>query len=222
MVNNSDSRTQRTLLERLAQSGGHNQAAWSEFVDRYGRKIYGWCLRWRLQAADAEDVTQIVLFKLAQRMKDFTYDPGRSFRAWLKTVTHHAWQDYVDSRQTAILATGGDPTGACLDSVTARDDLSGELERLFDLELLETAMQRVRLRAAPHTWMAFSMTAVEGIPAPEVARRLGMRIAGSTRPGAPSSSGCRRSAGRWNRCRKPGNTRASRLGPPAGRELLEW
>jgi RNA polymerase sigma factor (sigma-70 family) len=173
MVNDSDSRTQRTLLERLAQSGGRNQAAWSEFVDRYGRKIYGWCLRWRLQDADAQDVTQIVLLKLAQRMKDFTYDPGRSFRAWLKTVTHHAWQDYVDSRRTATLTAGGDR----LDSVAAREDLSRELERLFDLDLLETAMQRVRLRAAPHTWMAFSMTAVEGIPAPEVARRLGMKIA---------------------------------------------
>ena len=31
-------------------------------------------------------------------------------------------------------------------------------------------MQRVRLRAAPRTWRAFSMTAVEGIPAPEVAQ----------------------------------------------------
>jgi RNA polymerase sigma factor (sigma-70 family) len=177
MANDSDSRTQRTLLERLAQSGGRNQAAWSEFVDRYGRKIYGWCLRWRLQDADAQDVTQIVLLKLARRMKDFTYDPGRSFRAWLKTVTHHAWQDYVDSRQTAALATGGDPDQERLDSITARDDLSAELERLFDLDLLETAMQRVRLRAAPHTWTAFSMTALEGIPAPEVARRLGMKIA---------------------------------------------
>jgi RNA polymerase sigma factor (sigma-70 family) len=173
----SDSRTQRTLLERLAQSGGENQAAWSEFVDRYGGKIYGWCLRWRLQDADAQDVTQIVLLKLAQRMKDFTYDPGRSFRAWLKTVTHHAWRDYVESRKTAALATGGDPADGPLDSVTARDDLSRELERVFDLDLLETAMQRVRLRAAPHTWTAFSMTAVEGIPAPEVARRLGMKIA---------------------------------------------
>ncbi len=59
----------------------------------------------------------------------------------------------------------------------ARDDLTHELEGLFDLELLETAMQRVRLRAAPHTWMAFSMTAMEGMAAPEVARRLGMKIA---------------------------------------------
>ena len=58
------------------ESGGQNQAAWSEFVDRYGRKIYGWCLRWGLQDADAQDVTQIVLLKLVQRMKDFTYDPG--------------------------------------------------------------------------------------------------------------------------------------------------
>ena len=38
-------------------------------------------------------------------------------------------------------------------------------------------MRRVRLLAAPHTWMAFSMTALEGIPAPEVARRLDMKIA---------------------------------------------
>jgi RNA polymerase sigma factor (sigma-70 family) len=177
MANLSDSRTHLTLLERLARSGSPNQAAWSEFVDRYGRKIYGWCLRWRLQDADAQDVTQIVLLKLAQRMKGFTYDPGRSFRAWLKTVTHHAWQDFVECRRTAPLATGGGTAEERLDSVTARDDLSRELEGLFDLELLETAMQRVRLRAAPHTWMAFSMTAVEGIAAPEVARRLGMKIA---------------------------------------------
>jgi RNA polymerase sigma-70 factor (ECF subfamily) len=175
--NLADSRTRRTLLERLARSGGRNQAAWSEFVDRYGRKIYGWCLRWRLQDADAQDVTQVVLLKLAQRMKDFTYDPDRSFRAWLKTVTHHAWQDFVRSRRTAPLATGGDWTDEKLDSVAARDDLARALEGLFDMELLEMARQTVRLRAAPHTWTAFSMTAIEGIAAPEVARRLGMKIA---------------------------------------------
>lgn len=145
-----DSRTHQTLLARLAQSGCQSQAAWSEFVSRYGRKIYGWCLRWRLQDADAEDVTQIVLFKLAGRMKAFTYDPGQSFRAWLKTVTHHAWQDFVASRQTTLLAAGGDFLAERLESVAVRDDLSRELEGLFDLELLENAMQRVRLHMAPH------------------------------------------------------------------------
>jgi RNA polymerase sigma-70 factor (ECF subfamily) len=166
------------LLERLARSGDPNQAAWSEFVARYGRKIYGWCLRWRLQDADAQDVTQIVLCKLTQRMKDFAYDPDRSFRAWLKTVTHHAWQDFVASRRTAAMATGRDSVHEeRLNSIAARDDLSRALESLLDMDLLETAMQRVRLHAASHTWLAFSMTAMEGIAAPEVARRLGMKIA---------------------------------------------
>ena len=171
-----DSRTQRSLLERLAQSGGRNQAAWSDFVDRYGRKIYGWCLRWGLQQADAQDVTQVVLLRLVRRMKDFTYDPGRSFRAWLKTVTHHAWRDFLDSRQCTEMARGGDGHSEQLESLTARDDLSRRVEELFDLELLEAAMRRVRLRAAPHTWHAFSLTAVEGVPAPEAARRLGMKV----------------------------------------------
>jgi RNA polymerase sigma factor (sigma-70 family) len=172
----SDSRTQRTLLERLTQPGDGNQAAWAEFVDRYGRKIYGWCLRWGLRREDAQDVTQVVLLKLVRRMKEFTYDPSRRFRAWLKTVTHHAWRDFVDSRQNSQIACGGDDGWAQLEGLMARDDLSRELEGLFDLELLEKAMQQVRHRAAPHTWAAFSMTAVEGIPAPEVALRLDMKV----------------------------------------------
>ena len=53
------------------------------------------------------------------------------------------------------LANGGDVAKERLDSIAARDDLSHELEATFDLELMETAMQRVRLRAAPRTWRAF-------------------------------------------------------------------
>jgi RNA polymerase sigma-70 factor (ECF subfamily) len=173
----SVSRTHETLLARLAQSGAQDQTAWSEFVDQYGRKIYGWCLRWRLQHADAQDVTQIVLLKLATRMKDFTYDPNRSFRAWLKTVAHHAWQDFAANRKTAPLANDEDSPEARLESIAAREDLSRKLEEVYDLELLDAAMQRVRLRAAPHTWRAFAMTALEGIAAPEVASRLGMEVA---------------------------------------------
>jgi RNA polymerase sigma-70 factor (ECF subfamily) len=169
--------TQGSLLERLAQPGTPNQSAWSEFVARYGRKIHLWCLRWGLQPADAQDVTQIVLLKLVRRMKEFTYDPKRRFRAWLKTVTYHAWRDFVDSRQSAPLAPGRGAGLERLDSLAAAADLARGLEETFDLELLETAMRRVRLRAAPHTWQAFSLTAVQGIPAPEVASRLGMKVA---------------------------------------------
>src|SRR5262249_4153674 len=90
----NDSGTRVTLLGRLRPDPG-DQRAWAEFVEHYGRRVYGWCRRWGLQEADAQDVTQNVLLRLAGKMKEFSYDPARSFRAWLKTVTQHSWSDYV-------------------------------------------------------------------------------------------------------------------------------
>src|SRR5262245_27156971 len=72
-----ETRTSVTLLARLRQIPA-DQAAWAEFTERYGRKIYAWCRRWNLQEADAEDVTQIVLLKLAEKMQRFEYDREKS------------------------------------------------------------------------------------------------------------------------------------------------
>jgi RNA polymerase sigma-70 factor (ECF subfamily) len=139
-------------LERVARAGLPDQAAWAEFVERYGRKVYQGCLRWKLQEADAQDVTQVVLLKLAVRMKEFRYDPARSFRAWLKTVAHHAWKDFVESKQRAGVAQGSTQDQTWLHTIEAREDLVKGLEEQFDLELLEQAMEAVRPRVAANNW----------------------------------------------------------------------
>ena len=77
--------TSVTLLTQLRQAPS-DQAAWGVFVERYGRHIYRWCREWKLQDADAEDVTQEILAKLARKLHAFAYDPSRSFRGWLKTL----------------------------------------------------------------------------------------------------------------------------------------
>ena len=122
-----EARTSATLLGRLRRSPA-DEAAWCEFVDRYGRMIYRWCLRWKLQQVDAEDVTQIVLLKLADKMRTFVYDRARSFRAWLKTVTHHAWQDYADTRRRFPPGAGGSWPDEALHSAEAREDLVEHLQ----------------------------------------------------------------------------------------------
>jgi RNA polymerase sigma factor (sigma-70 family) len=171
-----DSGTRITLLGRLRRDPT-NQAAWGEFVEHYGAKIYGWCRKWNLQEADAQDVTQNVLLKLAQKLREFTYDPSRSFRAWLKTLTHHAWSDYLEIRQRPGLGSGDSQVGAMLHSVEARDDLVKHLEAEFDRELLDEAMLRVRLRVAPQTWQAFVLTALEGLSGADAAPRVPMQVA---------------------------------------------
>jgi len=176
MAKPGDSGTRLTLLQRLARADAPDQEAWSEFVEHYGRKIYQWCARWGLQPADAEDVTQTVLLKLAERMKNFAYDPNSSFRAWLKTVTHHAWRDFVDGRRKPGRGQGSDETLDQMQTIAAREDLTQRLEEQFDLELLEKAKQLVRLQTAPHNWQAFCLTVLEGVAAADVAERLEMPI----------------------------------------------
>jgi RNA polymerase sigma-70 factor (ECF subfamily) len=168
--------TRVTLLARLRQDPT-DQAAWSEFVERYGRHIYRWCRQWQLQDADAEDVTQDILVKLARKLRDFAYDPSRSFRAWLKTVAHHAWRDFVDGRRPVVAAASDSHLWELLQSLEAREDLVQKLEEAFDLELLEAAKVRVRLRVAPHTWEAFRLLAIDGLPAAEVAARVQLQVA---------------------------------------------
>jgi RNA polymerase sigma factor (sigma-70 family) len=177
MDEHPETRTRATLLERLYRTGTPNEEAWREFVDLYGRQIYQWCRFWQLQDADAQEVTQQVLVQLLAKMKEFVYDPGRSFRAWLKTLTHHAWQNRVVSRQHKMAGGADSQAWEHLLAAPARDDLAQRLEQEFDRELMEQAMLRVRLRVALHNWEAFRLTALEGVSAREVAQRLDMKIA---------------------------------------------
>jgi len=167
--------TRSTLLTKLRQNPS-DQAGWDEFVERYGRHIYRWCRQWNLQDADAEDVTQDILMKLTQKLRVFAYDPSRSFRSWLKTVTHHAWRDFEESRHSQASSSDSRIRERIL-SLEAREDFSQKLEHAFDLELLETAKVRVRLRVAPHTWEAFQLTALEGQPVNEVAAKVQLQVA---------------------------------------------
>ena len=174
MHGDTGSRTSASLLARLREAPA-DQTAWAAFVDRYGRKVYGWCRHWGLQEADAQDVTQDVLVRLAEKMRGFAYDPSRSFRAWLKTLARHALSDFCDARGRA--AAGGSQAVELLHAVEAREDLLLRLEGEFDQEVYEEALARVQSRVTPKTWRAFELTAREGRSGAEVAAELGMNVA---------------------------------------------
>jgi RNA polymerase sigma-70 factor (ECF subfamily) len=167
--------TRLSLLTRLTRPGPFDERAWQEFVHHYAPLVFRWCRQHGLQDMDAEDVTQQVMLKLATRLPTFSYDPSKSFRGWLRTLTSHAWVDFLGDQ--GHRGSGDTGVWRLLTSVASRDDLLKRIDDEFDLELVEIAVARVRQRVEPATWDAFRMTAIEGLPAAEVARTLGKQVA---------------------------------------------
>ena len=170
------SSTHVSLLVRI-QNDPTDQQAWVEFVQRYGPKIHAWARQWQLQESDAEDVTQNVLLKLATKLRTFAYDPALSFRGWLRALTQNALSDFLSERRRPGQGSGDSGMLDILETVEARADLESQLRAAFDRELLEEAMARVQARVAAHRWLAFQLTAVEGLSGAEAAARLDMKVA---------------------------------------------
>ena len=170
-----DADTSVTLLERLQKNPGDPQA-WDLFIERYQPRIRTWCLSWGLQDSDADDVAQEVLVKLFAALGKFQYDPSRSFRAWLKTVTQHAWCDFLAARRKDP-GHNSERIETIADSAEARSELERQIEDAFDHELLDLAMHHIKNRVKDSTWDAFRLTALDGLSGVDAASRLGIPVA---------------------------------------------
>ncbi len=172
-----------SFRDRLSQSffarlKANEAGAWAELLKRFVPVIYQWCRAWHLQVADAQDLTQNVLLKLARRIRTLQYDPAKSFRAYLKTLARYAWCDLLSEREKPGAGGGSGSALRQIESEAARDDLASRLEDDYEQELLRKAMEIVQSRVQPRTWEAFRLTALEGLPGVETARRLGLSVAG--------------------------------------------
>jgi len=73
------------VLARRAAEG--DEAAWGAVVDRFGPLLWAICRRFRLSAADADDVAQAVWLRLLERLPTLR-DPA-ALPGWLATTTRN-------------------------------------------------------------------------------------------------------------------------------------
>jgi RNA polymerase sigma-70 factor (ECF subfamily) len=163
------------LLKRLRQDSD-DQKAWGAFVAHYGPKIRAWCCQRGLQAADADDVTQDVLLRLARTLRKFAYNPSLKFRGWLRVMTEHAVLDFFADQNRRPRGRGEDRGLAALVTAEAQDDLLALVENEFTRAVVTQACATVHARVEPQTWEAFLLTACENRPGEDVAAALGMNV----------------------------------------------
>ena len=118
----------------------------------------------------AADLLQDVFTTLLQELPRFQYQPGKSFRAWLRTVLLNRWRTL--QRRRAPRAVSPEE----LDARPADDDpyLPGEAEERR--ELVRRALGLIEGEFSPATWQAFRQCAVLGRRAAEVGAELGLTV----------------------------------------------
>ena len=166
--------TRASLLVRLRD--GSNQDAWREFLELYSPLVYGFVRNRGLQDADAADLLQDVLRSVAGALERLDYDKQKGgFRAWLFTITRNKLSTFLTSRRSQNQASGDSDQHALL---TAHPDRSNDLEqdwdREFQRQLAARAMQTIQAEFEDKTWQAFWQTAVDGLSAAEVSRRISL------------------------------------------------
>lgn len=156
-----------SLLERLRQPV--EPQAWERFVELYTPVLYAWTRRLSLANADAADLIQEVFLLLLQKLPEFRYDPQKSFRAWLRTVTLNKWREM--QRHHPLPEANDLPS----DLVSPENsDPFWEVE--YRERLVGRALKVMQAEFEPSTWKACWECVAFGRPAGEVAQELGMTV----------------------------------------------
>lgn len=160
----TDPETRTSLLVQLAD--GENQQAWFEFVDLYQPVIFNYARRRGLQEADAHDVVQVVMARVATKLKAWDADQQRgSFRGWLAIAVKNLAIDYFRSQKLRPIHLPELP-----EAIAPEADFDWEQRR----SLFHWAAARVQQEFQSSTWQAFWRTAVLDQHVAQVARELNM------------------------------------------------
>jgi RNA polymerase sigma-70 factor (ECF subfamily) len=169
--------TRLSLLSRL--QNWDDQASWRDFFDTYWRLIYRAALKSGLSDAEAQEVVQETVITVAKKLQEKRYDPaGGPFKGWLLNTTRWRIADQRRKRQRDRQPDFAKFDEAELEEVPdeSQDNLETIWEDEWQRNLLDAAVEKVKLQVNPKQFQMFDLYVFEKWPVLKVARTLGVNI----------------------------------------------
>lgn len=163
--------TRASLIAQVRSS--EDREAWDQFVFIYRPVLYRIARRRGLQDADAQDVVQTILMRVAASIHRWEpTSPETRFRHWLRRVARNAMISAL-TRQPKDVAAGGSEVFEML--AEQPEDLAG-LEQELAIETMREQYLRaaamVKANVDSETWQAFELTVVRGQSCEDAATTL--------------------------------------------------
>jgi RNA polymerase sigma factor (sigma-70 family) len=162
--------TGSTLFNFVADPANPDHQA--AFERRYKPLVLLDCRERGLQPSDADDIAQVVLFKLWQEISNGVYDPSKPFRAWFRTLIKNCIVDHFRKRRPV---GGGGEEVAVMEAVPAPDRVSEEFERGLERAVAAEALELLRQDVSERDYAVFVALAVDGRTGEDVAAEFGLK-----------------------------------------------
>ena len=166
-------KTRVSLILRLRHAS--DAEAWQEFVEIYQPVIYRLAIKKGLQPADARDLTQEVLLRVANAISEWNPNPEQgSFRGWISRITRNLVIDFL--RRNRRLPVTSDKTSIfrLVHSVPQPSIETGLFDFERERQIFAWAAEKIKPSFSESTWRAFWLTAVEKRKTDEVINELGI------------------------------------------------
>ena len=170
----ADWNTRQTLLEKIRDK--HDEDSWEDFVFYYKQYIYVVVRSMNLTHHDAEEIVQMVLLKVWEKLPDFQYDKEKGrFRGWLCRVTGNIVKNYLRSRKSQINRV---EKFKQQEEINYLNSVSlPEIEKIASREwenyIANIAWKNIENSFNDHVKECFLLMSDE-VPVPDIARQLGI------------------------------------------------
>ena len=174
--------TRSSLVRRLHD--WRDDGGWQDFFDTYWKLIYAVAIKAGLSDVEAQDVVQETVVAVAKQMRADGYDRTKcSFKTWLNTITRRRIIDHFRKRSApkVPLPQNADDTSRADSLANLADPASVDLDSVWDSEwqknLLDAAIERVKLQVTPKQFQIFDLSVLRDISTAEVGKMLKVNAA---------------------------------------------
>lgn len=169
--------TRQSLLSRLRD--WDDAASWQDFFDTYSKLLYHVARKSGLNDAEAQEAVQETVITVARQMPKFRYDRSKgSFKGWLLRTTQWRIGDQFRKRRSHLpldvvaggAARHGMPPSDVIEPAVAH--IESDWDRLWERQMLEVAIGRVRQRSDPREFLMFDLVTRQDWAPAKVAEKL--------------------------------------------------